>query len=55
MDFENLAKHVNKEVLKWTIDDVTKWLGFIGLDTFQSIFSNYFNNLGENGIDGSIL
>lgn len=38
MDFESLAKVVNKVPLKWSIDDVARWLTFIGLDTLQNPF-----------------
>jgi hypothetical protein len=48
MDFESLAKVVSKVPLKWSIDDVGKWLTFIGLDNLQGSFR-------EAGIDGSIL
>lgn len=48
MDFENLAMVTNKLPIKWSCDDVSKWLNFIGLQQFEG-------NFRKAGIDGSIL
>jgi hypothetical protein len=55
MDFENLAKTINKVPLRWSTEDVAKWLAFIGLEHLQKIFRNHIINLGAEAIDGSIL
>jgi hypothetical protein len=55
MDFENLAKTINKVPLKWSSEDVAKWLSFIGLDHLQKAFRTYVINRGSEAIDGSKL
>ncbi|KAM3138290.1 hypothetical protein pb186bvf_009566 [Paramecium bursaria] len=48
MDYESLFKVLPKEPRKWSIDDVSSWLSFIGLQTLQNTFT-------LNSIDGSCL
>ncbi len=35
MDFEQLSSILPKDPIKWTIDDVGKWLNFIGLSQYE--------------------
>lgn len=56
MDYETLFNIIPKETKKWSLDDVSQWLQFIGLTNLQNTFSIIqYNGLAENSIDGSCL
>jgi hypothetical protein len=40
MDFDKLIAEIPKDPIKWTIQDVGKWLDFIGLTSLKDTFCN---------------
>ncbi|KRX02394.1 Sterile alpha motif/pointed domain [Pseudocohnilembus persalinus] len=48
MDFERLYQIIPKDPIRWNIEDVGKWLNFIGLP-------HYDKNFRDNTIDGACL
>lgn len=40
MDFDKLIAEIPKDPIKWTIQDVGKWLDFIGLASLKETFCN---------------
>ncbi|CAK76878.1 unnamed protein product (macronuclear) [Paramecium tetraurelia] len=56
MDYETLFAVLPKEPKKWSREDVSQWLNFVGLQSLQSTFSMYlFIRVVNNSIDGSCL
>ncbi|CAK85925.1 unnamed protein product (macronuclear) [Paramecium tetraurelia] len=48
MDYETLFTILPKEPKKWSLEDVSSWLNFVGLQQLQTTFT-------KNSIDGSCL
>ena len=55
MDYEKLKTVLPKEPVKWTINDISIWLEFIGLEGLYPAFSTYKRYLENAAIDGSCL
>ena len=44
MDYEKLSEYIPKSTSSWTIDDTCRWLDFIELAQYKSIFCINLSN-----------